>query len=78
MTTANVTAVQAQVLYSTTPPFANVTMLGSEVLYNSDSININVASFALQAFIVYPAEPVPGKMAIPRQISITQQISIRS
>ena len=47
MTTANVTAVQAEVLYSGAP-FANVTALGAEVLYNSDAIKINVASFGIQ------------------------------
>lgn len=55
MTTANVTAVQAEVLYSGAP-FANVTTLGAEVLYNSDGIKVNVASFGVQAFITFPYE----------------------
>lgn len=60
MTTANVTAVQAEVLYSTVPPFANVTALGSEVLYNSDDIKVNVASFGIQAFATIPYEQFQG------------------
>lgn len=55
MTTANVTAVQAEVLYSGAP-FANVTALGSEVLYSSGNIKANVASFGLQTFITLPYE----------------------